>query len=147
VSYPVDITLTQTASGLKPGMSATAVIVTGQASGLVVPTQALRGSTVNVMRNAKATSQQVQTGVTGDTSTQIVSGLSDGDQVVITSTTAAAANAAGGAAGAGARAGGLGGGGLGGGGFGAGGGGFGGGGGFRGGGGGGGAGGARAGGG
>lgn len=50
VSYPVEVTLDQRAAGVKPGMSATADIVVAQASGLVVPSQALRGDTVTVQR-------------------------------------------------------------------------------------------------
>src|SRR5262249_35001686 len=48
VSYPVDVTLDQTTAGIKAGMSATADIVVAQASGLMVPSQALRGSSVTV---------------------------------------------------------------------------------------------------
>ena len=64
-------------------------IVTGQASGVVVPPAALRGSTVTVVKDGKRTTEQVQTGVAGDSTTQIVSGLSAGDQVVVTSVSAA----------------------------------------------------------
>ena len=55
VSYPVTVALTQTTKGLRAGMSATAEIVTGQASGVVVPTQALQGSTVTVVKDGKRT--------------------------------------------------------------------------------------------
>jgi hypothetical protein len=139
VSYPVSLTLDQTGSKLKAGMSASADIITAQDSGVSVPNQALQGSTVTVVRNGKRTSQDVQTGTAGDSSTIITSGLSAGDQVLVTSTSAAAGSrasggAAAGAAGAGAR---FGPGGFGGGGFGGGGGLRGGGGGFGGGGGGG----------
>jgi hypothetical protein len=94
VSYPVTIALTQTTKGLRAGMSATAEIVTSQAEGVVVPTQALQGSSVTVVKNGERTTQRVQTGVAGDASTQVVSGLSAGDQVVVTSTSAAAGAAA-----------------------------------------------------
>jgi multidrug efflux pump subunit AcrA (membrane-fusion protein) len=98
VSYPVTIALTQTTKGLRAGMSATAEIVTGQASGVVVPTQALQGSSVTIVKNGKRTVQRVTTGVAGDSTTQIVSGLSAGQQVVVTSSSATAgANASGGA--------------------------------------------------
>jgi hypothetical protein len=112
-------------------MSATADIVTGRASGLVVPNQAVQGGTVTVERNGARTQQRVQTGVVGDTSTQVLSGLKQGDTVVVTSPSAIAGqNAAGSTQAAGPAAGGrFGGGGLGGagGGFGGAGGGFGGG--------------------
>ena len=48
VSYPVTLTLDQTAKSLKAGMSATADIVTSQVTGMAVPSQALSGSTVTV---------------------------------------------------------------------------------------------------
>jgi multidrug efflux pump subunit AcrA (membrane-fusion protein) len=96
VSYPVTITLDQTSSKLKAGMSATADIVTAQASGLTVPSQALQGSTVTLVRDGKHVTQPVQTGITGDTSTQILSGLKAGDQVVVRSASAVAGAGAGG---------------------------------------------------
>jgi hypothetical protein len=125
VSYPVTVVLDQGASGVKAGMSATADIVTGRASGLVVPNQAVQGGTVTVVRNGVKTQQRVQTGVVGDTSTQILSGLKPDDTVVVTSASAIAGqNATSAAPGAGAGAAGRlgGGGGFGGGGFGGGGG-------------------------
>jgi hypothetical protein len=137
VSYPVTVTLDQNADGVRTGMSATADIVTAQTSGLAVPNQALRGSNVTVERNGQRSTQRVETGVVGDSTTQVVSGLSAGDKVVITSTSALAGSAASGgtqapgAGGLGGGAGGLGGGGFRGGAGGAGGGGLGGGGGLR----------------
>jgi hypothetical protein len=122
VSYPVTVVLDQGASGVRSGMSATADIVTGRASGLVVPNQAVQGGMVTVDRNGVRTQQRVQTGVVGETSTQILSGLQQGDTVVVTSASAVAGQNAGSAAqGAGQGAGGR---------FGGGAGGFGGGGGF-----------------
>jgi hypothetical protein len=94
VSYPVVVTLDQSTSGVRTGMSATADVVTSQASGIVVPSQALRGSNVTVVRGGQRTTQRVQTGVVGDSTTQVVSGLNVGDQVVITSTSAIAGAAA-----------------------------------------------------
>jgi multidrug efflux pump subunit AcrA (membrane-fusion protein) len=90
VSYPVTLRLTQTGSKLKPGMSATADIVTAQTTGLTVPSQALHGSTVTVVAGGKQTPTQVQTGVTGDSTTEITSGLKAGDQVLVTSQAATA---------------------------------------------------------
>jgi hypothetical protein len=124
VSYPVTVVLDQGASGVRTGMSATADIVTGRASGLVVPNQAVKAGMVTVERNGVRAQQRVQTGVVGDTSTQILSGLQQGDLVVVTSASAIAGQtAAGGAQGAGQGAAGRG--------IGGGGGGFGGAGGFR----------------
>jgi macrolide-specific efflux system membrane fusion protein len=87
VAYPVTLRLTQTSAKIKPGMTASADIVTSQATGLTVPTQALRGNTVTL---ASGSTSQVQTGVAGDSTTQIVSGLKAGDEVVVTSTSATA---------------------------------------------------------
>jgi hypothetical protein len=53
-----------------------------------VPSQALRGSNVTVERNGKRTTERVQTGIVGDSSTQVVSGLNAGDKVIVTSTSA-----------------------------------------------------------
>lgn len=91
VSYPVTLTLDQTGKALKAGMSATADIVTDQVTGIAIPSQALSGSTVTVEgKDGSRTTQRVQTGVVGDSTTQIVSGLKVGDKVVIRSTAATA---------------------------------------------------------
>ncbi|WP_084286358.1 efflux RND transporter periplasmic adaptor subunit [Solirubrobacter soli] len=87
VAYPVTLRLTQTGKDLKLGMTASADIVTSQATGLTVPTQALRGNTLTLSTGATA---RVQTGVKGDSTTEIVSGVKAGDKVVVTSTSAAA---------------------------------------------------------
>ena len=69
------LSLDQTGKSLKAGMSATADIVTSQVTGIAIPSQALNGSTVTVeARDGKQSTQQVQTGVVGDSTTQIVSG-------------------------------------------------------------------------
>jgi hypothetical protein len=95
VSYPVTLTLDQTGKGLKAGMSATADIVTDEVTGIAIPSQALSGSTVTVEgKDGKQTTQRVQTGVVGDSTTQIVSGLDVGDKVVVRSAAATAGAAA-----------------------------------------------------
>jgi multidrug efflux pump subunit AcrA (membrane-fusion protein) len=125
VSYPVTLSLDQTGKGLKAGMSATADIVTSQVTGIAVPSQALAGSTVTLeAADGTRTTQRVQTGVVGDSTTQVVSGLKVGDKVVVQSAAAALGAAAGGSdqlnsairsrLGAGGLGGGLGGGGFGG---------------------------------
>ncbi|HWD76161.1 MAG TPA: biotin/lipoyl-binding protein [Solirubrobacteraceae bacterium] len=136
VSYNATLTLDQTDSQVKPGMSASASVITGQAQGVTVPNSAVIGTsslaTVTVLTNGKQTKKQVVVGLRGDTRTQIVSGLSAGDQLVVTTTlppltsstsgtsTGGAPGAGGagfgGAGGAGGRPGGFGGGGFGGGG-------------------------------
>ncbi len=97
VSYPVTLTLDQTSGHLKAGMSATADIVTSQVTGIAVPSQALSGSTVTVeAADGTQSTQRVQTGVVGDSTTQIVSGLKVGDKLVVQSAAAALGAAAGG---------------------------------------------------
>ena len=128
VSYPVTLSLGQTGKSLKAGMSATADIVTAQVTGMAVPSQALSGSTVTVeAADGTQSTQQVQTGVVGDSTTQVVSGLKVGDKVVVRSTAATLGTGAGGSdqlngalrsrLGGGGLGGGVGGGGLPGGGF------------------------------
>ena len=95
VSYPVTLTLDQTGKGLKAGMSATADIVTDEVTGIAIPSQALSGSTVTVEgKDGSQTTQRVQTGVVGDSTTQIVSGLNVGDKVVVRSAAASAGGVA-----------------------------------------------------
>jgi hypothetical protein len=95
VSYPVTLTLGQTGKALKAEMSATADIVTDEVTGIAIPSQALSGSTVTIeSKDGKRTTQRVQTGVVGDSTTQVVSGLNVGDKVVIRSAAATAGAAA-----------------------------------------------------
>jgi hypothetical protein len=98
VSYPVTIVLDQGSSSAKAGMSASADIVVSQVSGLSVPTQAVSVSSVTLVRNGKHVTTPVQTGVVGDSTTQIVSGVKAGDEVYVESPSAAAGAAATGSA-------------------------------------------------
>jgi macrolide-specific efflux system membrane fusion protein len=90
VSYNSTLTLDQSDSQVKPGMSASASVIVGQAQGLNVPNSAVSGTgslaTVTVVSNGKKTTKPVAVGLRGDTRTQIVSGLSAGDQLVVTTT-------------------------------------------------------------
>src|SRR4029077_3688783 len=74
VSYDATLTLDQNDSRVKPGMSASAAVIVGQASGVTLPNQAVSGSgslgTVSLMKNGKTVSQQVVVGLRGDTRTQ-----------------------------------------------------------------------------
>jgi HlyD family secretion protein len=118
VSYDVTFQLDQLASGLKVGMSATAEVVVKQTEGVNVPTSAISADTVTVERAGKQVRQRVVTGLAGNTSTIILSGLKAGETVVLpaasssTSTSTSSLTSRLGRAGSGA----LGGGGLGGGG-------------------------------
>jgi multidrug efflux pump subunit AcrA (membrane-fusion protein) len=124
VSYDVTLNLEQSASGLRPGMTASAQIVVAQAENAVnVTSSAISGrgaaQTVTVLRSGKPLRVPVVTGLVGDSVTQILSGVSPGEQVQVPIATGASLGGGSGlATGAfGGRAGGLGaGGGLGGGG-------------------------------
>jgi len=91
VSYDATLTLDQHDSRVRPGMSASAAVITGQATGVNLPSSAVTGTsgsvaTVNVMTGVKSVPTRVVVGVVGDSRTQIVSGLSAGQQVVVTTT-------------------------------------------------------------
>jgi macrolide-specific efflux system membrane fusion protein len=122
VSYQATLTLDQSDPSVKPGMSATASVITGQAQGVNVPNAAVTGTgslgTVTITRNGKQTTRQVVVGLRGNSRTQIVSGLSAGDQLVIktvlpplTPATTGTTSSSGTLGGTGARPGGFGGGG------------------------------------
>jgi hypothetical protein len=126
VSYDATLTLNQTDSRVKPGMSASASVTIGQATGVTVPNGAITGTgslaTVTVTKNGEQTQKQVVVGLKGAARTQIVSGLSAGEQLAVkttlpplgssTSPTASGTGAGTGVlGGAGGRAGGFGGGG------------------------------------
>ena len=90
VSYDVTFQLDQMESGLKPGMSATAEVVVKQAEGVNVPTSAISGGAVTVIQNGKQVRRRVVTGLAGNSSTIILSGLNAGEKIVLpvaTSTT------------------------------------------------------------
>ncbi len=108
VSYNVTFQLDQSESGLKVGMSASAEVVVKQAEGLNVPSTAISGGSVTVVRAGKHVNQAVTSGLVGDSSTIILGGLKAGEEIVlpsVTSTTTSSSSKA-----SGARLGGLGGG-------------------------------------
>jgi hypothetical protein len=90
VSYDATLTLDQHSSEVKPGMSASAAVITKQASGVTLPTAAVTGTgntaTVDVLSEEKTVPTQVIVGLRGDSRVQIVSGLKAGQQVVVTET-------------------------------------------------------------
>ncbi|HTA11863.1 MAG TPA: hypothetical protein VK765_00480, partial [Solirubrobacteraceae bacterium] len=83
VSYDVTFQLDQLAPGIKLGMSATAEVVVKQAEGINVPTSAITADTVTVERAGKQVRQRVVTGLAGNTSTIVLSGLKAGETVVL----------------------------------------------------------------
>jgi multidrug efflux pump subunit AcrA (membrane-fusion protein) len=87
VSYDVTFQLDQMEPGLKPGMSATAEVIVKQAEGVNVPTSAISGGTVTVLRGGKDVRRPVVTGLAGNSTTIILSGLNAGEVVVLPSST------------------------------------------------------------
>ncbi|HVW17472.1 MAG TPA: HlyD family efflux transporter periplasmic adaptor subunit, partial [Solirubrobacteraceae bacterium] len=115
VSFDVTFALDRTVAKLKPGMTADVQVVVAQAgNALSVPSGAVRtangASTVTVVdAKGRQTRVPVVVGVKGDTSTQIVSGLKEGESVVLPSVTTTASSST--TSGRGGTANGLGGGG------------------------------------
>ncbi len=98
VNYSVEISLDPQqaqAAGVRPGMTATASIVTESHPNVVeVPNRAIktqgRTKTVQVLdASGKTETRTVQTGVSNDQFTEIVSGLQAGEKVVIPTTSTA----------------------------------------------------------
>lgn len=83
VSYDVTFQLDQMETGLKPGMSATAEVVVKQAEGVNVPTSAISGGSVTVLNASKQERRPVTTGLAGNTSTIVSSGLKAGETVLL----------------------------------------------------------------
>jgi membrane fusion protein, macrolide-specific efflux system len=91
VSYDATLTIYQQNSKVLPGMSATAAIITSQAQGVTVPSDAVTDAsgtsgTVDVEQNGKSVSKQVVIGLKGSDRDQIISGLKAGQDVVVTET-------------------------------------------------------------
>ena len=87
-SYPVVVALPATNDALFSGSTANVVIDTGSVSNVVaVPTSAVetRGSSSYVIELDKGvlTTKVIKVGMVGDTYTQVLSGLSDGQSVVL----------------------------------------------------------------
>ncbi|HVA96025.1 MAG TPA: efflux RND transporter periplasmic adaptor subunit [Candidatus Acidoferrales bacterium] len=93
VTYNVYIDLVSPPSEIKSGMTASVNIQTARADNVItVPTAAVQTSNgssyVRVLKNGQLTEVPVTTGISDDTNTEISSGISEGDTVVIgTSTT------------------------------------------------------------
>jgi HlyD family secretion protein len=92
VNYPVTVSITPPFDGVKTGMTASPNIVVEQRDNvLMVPNRAVRSQGrqrfVTVLFEGQQMQIPVQTGLSNDTMTEIVSGLKEGDAVVISSTT------------------------------------------------------------
>lgn len=83
VSYDVTFALDQLAEGLKAGMSATAEVVVQQAEGVNVPSSAITGGTVTVLEGGKQVRRPVTTGLAGDSTTIVLSGVKAGERVAL----------------------------------------------------------------
>lgn len=86
-TYNVEITLDTIDESIRPGMTASASIITEQKNDvLLVPTGAISTqndqSTVQIIRNGIPTTVTVTTGASNDTHTEIVDGLQEGEQVI-----------------------------------------------------------------
>jgi multidrug efflux pump subunit AcrA (membrane-fusion protein) len=99
VSYSVTIKLAQNSKQLLPGMTATATVVTGQANDAInvesaAVTSAGTSSTVTVDRNGKMVVTPVITGLVGTSTTQIVAGVTPGEELAIPISTGIATSTA-----------------------------------------------------
>jgi multidrug efflux pump subunit AcrA (membrane-fusion protein) len=88
VSYDVTLRLTQSSSQLRPGMSATATIISKQVNDAInvesaAVTTSGTTSTVLLVKNGKTVETPVITGLVGTSATQIVAGLQPGEEVAI----------------------------------------------------------------
>ncbi len=88
VEYPATILLTQSAKGLRAGMSASAEVIVEQVRDAVtVPTEAITGAgsqkTVTVEEGGEEVTKQIQTGLEGDETTEVISGLKAGQTLVL----------------------------------------------------------------
>jgi HlyD family secretion protein len=107
VNFPVTVKLTDADAAVKPGMTASANVITSSISNaLLVPTRAIHTvnnkSTVTLIATDGTTQPvTVQLGASNDTQTQIVSGVKAGDRVVIGATTATPTGGGGGFGGGG----------------------------------------------
>jgi len=92
VSYETTITLENPVAGLKDGMSATAeVIIERHDDVLVIPNRAIRGTSENpkvvVLVDGQEEEREITLGLTDGINTEVLSGLEEGERVVLPTTT------------------------------------------------------------
>ncbi len=92
-TFPVTVTLDGTNPALRDGMSASVNVIVNQVvQVLTVPTSAVHagssGTTIQVLVNGAAQSRSVEVGASDSLRTQILSGLSAGDQVIVATVSA-----------------------------------------------------------
>ncbi|HYT40326.1 MAG TPA: hypothetical protein VEN99_12480, partial [Acidimicrobiia bacterium] len=88
VTYNAIVSFDSVPAAVKPGMTANVSVITASRDGVVaVPSAAISTtggqSTVTVRNGNKDEIRSVETGLKGDGTTEIASGLNDGDQVVM----------------------------------------------------------------
>ena len=82
-NYAVELTLDDT-DGLRAGMNVSVAIVTDRRTdALHIPTSAVSGGTVQVLRDGKPTEVAVTTGMTAAGRVEILSGLTETDEVIL----------------------------------------------------------------
>ncbi|WP_306904545.1 efflux RND transporter periplasmic adaptor subunit [Arthrobacter pascens] len=86
VTYPVTVSIDNPPAALRLGQSASITVTTATAdNALVVPSLAVTTSgtrqTVNVVKDGVTTPKQVTTGISANGRTQVLTGLSEGDQI------------------------------------------------------------------
>lgn len=96
VTYAVKIAFDTQDERIKPGMSVSAAIITDvKQDALLVPSSAVKNKgttkTVELYNNGKPASTTVEVGISNDTRTQIISGVNEGDTVVVQTISATAA--------------------------------------------------------
>lgn len=97
VNYPVLLELTDADNAIKPGMTANLTIeVERRDNVLLIPTRAVRTQgnqrIVTVQKDGQAIPTRVTTGLSNDSSVEIMSGLQEGDVVVVQQTTTRTGN-------------------------------------------------------
>jgi multidrug efflux pump subunit AcrA (membrane-fusion protein) len=97
VEYPATILLTQSAKGLRAGMSASAEVVVEQVKDAVtVPSEAITAvgssKTVTVEEDGREVTKTVKTGLEGDETTEVISGLKAGQTLILPEVTVAKAS-------------------------------------------------------
>ncbi len=102
--YGVDVTIDTPPAAVRAGMSGTAQVIQASKSDvLTVPNLAIRTKAgtryVQVMKNGVPTDTNVTLGITNGTVTEVVSGLAEGDVVVLPTTTGGATQQPGGSGG------------------------------------------------
>lgn len=97
-TYTVEIEFDKLDNSIRPGMSVSADIITSRKNDvLIVPSGAVQyqgdQTIVSVMRNGTPTSVTVTVGISNDVSTEIVSGLKQGDEIITNGSNSGAAGA------------------------------------------------------